>query len=843
MKTPNLKEPSGLSLSEPRLLTRKISFCSPFFFYFPLLLLGTAGSLGCFYTALPIPVDLWPLAIGNLLLAPLSTLLFLQKKARSLPIFLPPLLLATAVFLGREPLWQGLLRTINLVISAYSQKSGLSMLLIPLVKISPQLERNFLTVWGLMMSFLLQWGLGWALVRKHSSLSAFLLSGFFVAVPMVASILPHRLALVLLLLFWGSLLVFRPIFHGQEGLYRTGRRYSASGAAGARISALPLLLALGLLMAALSAVIPRATYQRPQLTEDLRSGFISQGGTGTFFRGGGLGGSSTRVDLIAAGDRKYTGKVMLRVKTDKPVSDYLKGFAGSVYTGTGWELLGEEQSKQLGELSEEGQAQLFQGQLFEEFPKIESSIYGYYHLEVQQVGTNPRQVYLPYGLAAASVAGSSFEPVGDSFFRAEDRLFGIKEYSVNAFWEPSSSYSSFGARLGQSLLLTQTAEKYPGGLSSFLEAAEKSYRFFDREEDWFPTEVIVSYMPEEAAALTRSLSTYAPFAKEAYTQLPESTRTKLNLYLKEHGLLLENFYDSADLARAVIAQVQADCSYTLTPGKTPEGKDFALYFLLESRKGYCVHFATAVTALLRAAGVPARYAEGYVVPPGQASGEWSTLLDSNAHAWPEIFLTGMGWTPIEATPGMDFTGQADPSRGPEEESTPLPSPSPTVEPSPSEGPSPQPSQPAGPTPSPAGPSGPGELREGMPPALRTVLLAVLFAAAFLFLCGFLLFLRRKYTLSAREKRFRQKDSNLAALSLYAYLQDLLRWGRRFCLQIPQEPPKALEKLALKARFSQHKLTPEELALFQKEVNSLTALLGQKLTRLQNWYCRYLLALY
>ena len=131
----------------------------------------------------------------------------------------------------------------------------------------------------------------------------------------------------------------------------------------------------------------------------------------------------------------------------------------------------------------------------------------------------------------------------------------------------------------------------------------------------------------------------------------------------------------------------------------------------------------------------------------------------------------------------------------------------------------------------------------MPPALRAVLLAMLFAAAFLFLCGFLLFLRRKYTLSAREKRFRQKDSNLAALSLYAYLQDLLRWGRRFCLQIPQEPPKALEKLALKARFSQHKLTPEELTLFQKEVNSLTALLGQKLTRLQNWYCRYLLALY
>ena len=45
----------------------------------------------------------------------------------------------------------------------------------------------------------------------------------------------------------------------------------------------------------------------------------------------------------------------------------------------------------------------------------------------------------------------------------------------------------------------------------------------------------------------------------------------------------------------------------------PEGADFATWFLQEAKSGYCVHFATTGTVLLRALGIPARYAEGYIV--------------------------------------------------------------------------------------------------------------------------------------------------------------------------------------------------------------------------------------
>lgn len=52
--------------------------------------------------------------------------------------------------------------------------------------------------------------------------------------------------------------------------------------------------------------------------------------------------------------------------------------------------------------------------------------------------------------------------------------------------------------------------------------------------------------------------------------------------------------------------------YDTSPGATPAGEDFVEYFLLENRKGFCVHFATAATLMYRYCGYTARYTEGYV---------------------------------------------------------------------------------------------------------------------------------------------------------------------------------------------------------------------------------------
>ena len=74
-------------------------------------------------------------------------------------------------------------------------------------------------------------------------------------------------------------------------------------------------------------------------------------------------------------------------------------------------------------------------------------------------------------------------------------------------------------------------------------------------------------------------------------------------------------------------------------------------FLFGSRRGFCEQFAGAYAAMARSLGLPARVAVGFT--PGtfdDASGVWR-VTTREAHAWPEVFLDGIGWTAFEPTPG------------------------------------------------------------------------------------------------------------------------------------------------------------------------------------------------
>ncbi len=71
----------------------------------------------------------------------------------------------------------------------------------------------------------------------------------------------------------------------------------------------------------------------------------------------------------------------------------------------------------------------------------------------------------------------------------------------------------------------------------------------------------------------------------------------------------------------------------------------------ETRRGYCVQFATAMIMMARAQGIPARMAIGFL--PGQPSGTDRYLVKaSDAHSWPELYFEGFGWLRFEPTPGV-----------------------------------------------------------------------------------------------------------------------------------------------------------------------------------------------
>lgn len=81
------------------------------------------------------------------------------------------------------------------------------------------------------------------------------------------------------------------------------------------------------------------------------------------------------------------------------------------------------------------------------------------------------------------------------------------------------------------------------------------------------------------------------------------------------------------------------------PGRTP-----LAHFLLQERKGHCEYFATATALLLRHAGIPTRYAVGYMVYEYSALEDAFVARARHAHSWVEAFIDGR-WTIVDTTPG------------------------------------------------------------------------------------------------------------------------------------------------------------------------------------------------
>lgn len=156
--------------------------------------------------------------------------------------------------------------------------------------------------------------------------------------------------------------------------------------------------------------------------------------------------------------------------------------------------------------------------------------------------------------------------------------------------------------------------------------------------------------------------------------------------------------DTVNEERLATAYLVADwlgrnTTYSQKLPELPEGADPVEYFLGTSKKGYCMHYASAAVMILRELGVPARYASGYVVNGSSFTKEGNSyravILDNRAHAWPEVYLEGIGWVPVEVTKGYSTLLP-----------TPTPLPTSTPVPTAADTPTPVPAMEAGKTPTP-----------------------------------------------------------------------------------------------------------------------------------------------
>lgn len=137
---------------------------------------------------------------------------------------------------------------------------------------------------------------------------------------------------------------------------------------------------------------------------------------------------------------------------------------------------------------------------------------------------------------------------------------------------------------------------------------------------------------------------------EKYLQLPATVPSRI--YDFAYSLAISTGSNSDFVkAKKIETYLRNNHEYTLEPPETPHNKDFVDYFIYDLREGYCTYFASSMVVLARAAGIPARYVEGFKVSNDKKNKSGQYLVDGrDAHAWAEVYIEGYGWMIFEATP-------------------------------------------------------------------------------------------------------------------------------------------------------------------------------------------------
>lgn len=134
-------------------------------------------------------------------------------------------------------------------------------------------------------------------------------------------------------------------------------------------------------------------------------------------------------------------------------------------------------------------------------------------------------------------------------------------------------------------------------------------------------------------------------ARHAYLQLPGGRNARTAALAAR--MRAEAGSDAA-FVRAVLSMFrEQDFHYTLTPPGL--ARDSVDDFLFNSRQGFCGHYASAFTTMMRAAGVPARVVAGYQGGDWNPIGGYLIVRQSHAHAWSEVWLAGEGWKRVDPT--------------------------------------------------------------------------------------------------------------------------------------------------------------------------------------------------
>lgn len=408
-------------------------------------------------------------------------------------------------------------------------------------------------------------------------------------------------------------------------------KYHASGKIMLQLTGLFLLFSvlLGILCAPLltfSADTAKNTSLRKLADEEMAI-FVQSGLGGFFNRYQATGGiNKGQLGGISSVRPDYEPDLDITFVPFSTETLYIKSYVGSVYTGSAWEELSDDLTP----------LQLHFGDKYEDYNRYISSMeadayetYAYANpgkglsasMQIKNLDANTECIYQPY--FAKSIDGA--------------------DYRIDR-----------GNFIGQLPIHQQLQiHYYPytrGNITQVMYDSAVNEREIDspQKQDFLSTNT--DYVTAHYLDIPLDLQDFLQSVHEEIGT--SSSKEKQILLIQKY--FLDNF------------------TYTMAPGATPYRQDYVRYFLETQKRGYCAHFASAATLLLRSYGIPARYVEGYAVSFSEvAEGEalsdnvedWQTgynplkdtgvikvsATDADAHAWVEVYFPEVGWVPYEFT--------------------------------------------------------------------------------------------------------------------------------------------------------------------------------------------------
>lgn len=304
----------------------------------------------------------------------------------------------------------------------------------------------------------------------------------------------------------------------------------------------------------------------------------------------------------------------LEVTTQQVKALYLRGFAGSIYKDGKWleiknSAFGGENAGMLKWLNK--QNFLISAQYAGYINAQKQDAPKENQVKVINTGARKNYAYMPY--SADMPKGADIAQGKDANIQSA-QLFGTKEYT----------FSEWSDNIPSELMHVSDWVSAPKG--------------------------------EEQKKYLQAESVYRSFVYENYVETDERLDSLIKdiFWANADTEEKQGIYTSTQRIRRVLS---GTALYKDEPEAVPEGVDPIRWFLTEGREGNSSLFASAAVAAFRSNGIPARYVEGYLLTEKKAEESKNgkvTLTNKDSHAWAEVYMDGIGWVPVDVTPGFYY---------------------------------------------------------------------------------------------------------------------------------------------------------------------------------------------